>query len=451
MTNMLIINCLEMIKYIMIFSFIWNGKFHKKKAKVLIGISIFLMGLFYASFILKSDDLMVSISLALILITFLYEGKIKNKAIYYVLTIMIISYIDTICYAVFGYIKKEKIWWYFIHNSQYIKIVEAISANIIILLCTLVLINKKRPWLQIEISIKQHIILALSMLSFYVVLVTMFLFSYYGKSHISYLRRVYIVFGIAIFITITCIIAFFIYSNYLKQQNDMHLENVHLYDENLGLRLSYYDQVQGNYEKVRQFRHDFRHHLAAIEGLIQGKEYSELEDYVVQLSKQDVKLKNERMRYTGNYMIDAIIVGIVANDNFKDVDFQFDGMLPTKIHIRDMDICGVLANGLENALEACMKNNDRKIVALKAGCFENIISFQIKNTYDSRLYDELSKGRFDSTKTDDGHGYGIRNMQRIVKEYNGKLEYSVDQEWVTADIYMQQKDENQPSETTNNQ
>ena len=41
----------------------------------------------------------------------------------------------------------------------------------------------------------------------------------------------------------------------------------------------------------------------------------------------------------------------------------------------------------------------------------------------------------------DGHGYGIQNMERMVKSYNGRMEYNVDPEWVTVDIFLQQKDE----------
>ncbi len=36
---------------------------------------------------------------------------------------------------------------------------------------------------------------------------------------------------------------------------------------------------------------------------------------------------------------------------------------------------------------------------------------------------------------------GIQNMERVVKSYNGRMEYNVDPEWVTVDIFLQQKDE----------
>ena len=54
----------------------------------------------------------------------------------------------------------------------------------------------------------------------------------------------------------------------------------------------------------------------------------------------------------------------------------------------------------------------------------------------------MSKEDFETTKKDsEYHGYGIESMRRIVKKYDGKLEYIVEPEWVITDIYLQQKDE----------
>ena len=65
----------------------------------------------------------------------------------------------------------------------------------------------------------------------------------------------------------------------------------------------------------------------------------------------------------------------------------------------------------------------------------------IKKTW-QEFRDALSKGDFETTKKDsEYHGYGIESMRRVVKKYDGKLEYSVEPEWVITDIYLQQKDE----------
>mgnify|MGYP000949723495 CR=1 FL=1 len=155
---------------------------------------------------------------------------------------------------------------------------------------------------------------------------------------------------------------------------------------------------------------------------------------------EDLKKKN--VLYTGNYMVDAIINGIIAKEAYSDVKFHCEGKLPRKLMIQDVDLSGLLSNGLENAAEACLHSNGDKCVLFKAASYENMIHFEIKNTYDSTRYKALSKGDFETTKKDsEYHGYGIESMRRIVKKYDGKLEYIVEPEWVITDIYLQQKDE----------
>ncbi len=141
-------------------------------------------------------------------------------------------------------------------------------------------------------------------------------------------------------------------------------------------------------------------------------------------------------------MVDAIINGIIAKEAYSDVKFHCEGKLPRKLMIQDVDLSELLSNGLENAAEACLHSNGDKCVLFKAASYENMIHFEIKNTYDSARYKALSKGDFETTKKDsEYHGYGIESMRRVVKKYDGKLEYSVEPEWVITDIYLQQKDE----------
>ncbi len=108
------------------------------------------------------------------------------------------------------------------------------------------------------------------------------------------------------------------------------------------------------------------------------------------------------------------------------MEFQCVGKLPEKLYIEAVDICGVLANALENAMEASLGSKIKQCVSMKTGCYENIVTFQIKNTYDSEKYAELSKGQFATSKNEDGHGYGISNMYRIAKQYAGRIEYTVE-------------------------
>ena len=440
MAEIIILNLLESIKYFLIFQLVFNGKLNNRK-KVLLGCIWLISSICILSFALKRADLIIVIIACFLFLYISYQGKVTNKIILFIASLVVVNYIDLILYAIISYITEGKIWTYYVYKSASIDIYEDILIYIITIMVGFIIHRRKfkKNWLGNNIHIMQWVLFSASLFGFYFICSSVILYMVDGQPDNK--KRLIIVLLVCSAITIASIIAFFIYSNRLKHQNDVHIETEGLYGESLGLKLAYGEQVHDDYEKVRQFRHDFRHHIAAMEGLVYGGEYSELEKYMGQLSQKDKELNQERIRYTGNFMVDSIIFGITREQKFEKVDFQFNGGLPSNLGVKDIDICGVLANALENAMEACLKGNDRKAVIMKAGCYENMISFQIKNTYDSSRYKALAGGEFYSSKEGDGHGYGIQNMERVVKSYNGKMEYNVDPEWVTVDIFLQQKDE----------
>lgn len=432
MAEIIILNLLESIKYFLIFQLVFNGKLNNRK-KVLLGCIWLISSICILSFALKRTDLIIVIIAWFLFLYISYQGKVTNKIILFIASLVVVNYIDLILYAIISYITEGKIWTYYVYKSVSIDIYEDILIYIITIMVGFIIHRRKfkKNWLGNNIHIMQWVLFSASLFGFYFICSSVILYMVDGQPDNK--KRLLIVLLVCSAITIASIIAFFIYSNRLKHQNDVHIETEGLYGESLGLKLAYGEQVHDDYEKVRQFRHDFRHHIAAMEGLVYGGEYSELEKYMGQLSQKDKELNRERVRYTGNFMVDSIIFGITRDQKFKEVDFQFDGGLPSNLGVKDIDICGVLANALENAMEACLKGNDRKAVIMKAGCYENMISFQIKNTYDSSRYKALAGGGFYSSKEGDGHGYGIQNMERVVKSYNGRMEYNVDPEWVTVE------------------
>lgn len=379
MAEIIILNLLESIKYFLIFQLVFNGKLNNRK-KVLLGCIWLISSICILSFALKRTDLIIVIIAWFLFLYISYQGKVTNKIILFIASLVVVNYIDLILYAIISYITEGKIWTYYVYKSVSIDIYEDILIYIITIMVGFIIHRRKfkKNWLGNNIHIMQWVLFSASLFGFYFICSSVILYMVDGQPDNK--KRLLIVLLVCSAITIASIIAFFIYSNRLKHQNDVHIETEGLYDESLGLKLAYGEQVHDDYEKVRQFRHDFRHHIAAMEGLVYGGEYSELEKYMGQLSQKDKELNRERVRYTGNFMVDSIIFGITRDQKFKEVDFQFDGGLPSNLGVKDIDICGVLANALENAMEACLKGNDRKAVIMKAGCYENMISFQIKNT-----------------------------------------------------------------------
>lgn len=442
MVENIVINIIEYLKYFLIFQCFLNGKVISRKRFCIGTIEIILIC--FATSILKHRDAQLILIVGiLVYVLWIYEGRIKNKILIYTESLICINYLDTISCAISGGLFKGNMGWYFLNQNRKILMIQGVLSLvcIIIIICIKMKINKRKiNWFIRQISIMQCTLLSGAMAGLYFVLATMILFVAYREPNHRY--KLYILLATATLLILSCILAFFLYSNHLKKENDLKTKNIEAQKENDGLRLALYANMEMMDDDMRQYRHDNRHHRAVLRELASKGDLEEIKDYLVQLSEQDEDLKKKNVLYTGNYMVDAIINGIIAKEAYSDVKFHCEGKLPRKLMIQDVDLSGLLSNGLENAAEACLHSNGDKCVLFKAASYENMIHFEIKNTYDSTRYKALSKGDFETTKKNsEYHGYGIESMRCVVKKYDGKLEYIVEPEWVITDIYLQQKDE----------
>lgn len=96
------------------------------------------------------------------------------------------------------------------------------------------------------------------------------------------------------------------------------------------------------------------------------------------------------------------------------------GKVPA-LSIENMDICSLFYNLLKNSFEAAQTVDD-KTVSVSIKLQENNLLITISNSY-SKIDFEEGCG-YQTTKTEKGHGYGLRNIERCVKKYRG--DYSVD-------------------------
>lgn len=427
---------IEVIKYLIVFSLILHGKFCSER-RVYFGILTILISILLGCVIPKQPLLIILIFIS---IMFLYDGREQNKMIYFAIAFIGINYLDSIDYAITGYFISGNLERLFIHYNIIERLLGGLGSVIILLLIAIVNKNNQKYYLKSKVLYSQCMLFLGAMTGFFVVITTLLLYQVYGEPNHRY--KLYILLATATLLTISCILAFFLYSNHLKKENDLKTKNIEVQEENDGLRLALYANMEMMDDDMRQYRHDNRHHRAVLSELASKGDLEEIKDYLAQLSEQDEDLKKKNVLYTGNYMVDAIINGIIAKEAYSDVKFHCEGKLPRKLMIQDVDLSELLSNGLENAAEACLHSNGDKCVLFKAASYENMIHCEIKNTYDSTRYKALSKGDFETTKKNsEYHGYGIESMRCVVKKYDGKLEYIVEPEWVITDIYLQQKDE----------
>ena len=186
--------------------------------------------------------------------------------------------------------------------------------------------------------------------------------------------------------------------------------------ENLALK----DQMRGyereislqemNQERMRAFRHDIKHHLAEIKALAERGETDMIAGYIRNM--EDTVNESEQLCNSGNIVIDTILNFMLAKAQDKNIHVNTKIAVPKDIDISAFDMNIILGNLLENAIEA----NSLKILYMN----ESLL-IEIDNTYSNQIIvknNHLASSKFPA----DGHGYGIRNVRKIVDKYTNSFD-----------------------------
>ncbi|MCM1216911.1 MAG: ATP-binding protein [Lachnospiraceae bacterium] len=185
--------------------------------------------------------------------------------------------------------------------------------------------------------------------------------------------------------------------------------------EYLQLQLDSLQNVKENEEEVRKMRHDLNSHLAVMQSLCEEKNYEEVRKYAAQLSHDAIFSSGKIL--TGNHICDMIVSQKAAVCEEHGIAFTFDGSLANLKDMTAPDICGLLSNAYNNAIEACLPQQNTYIHT-KVNSTRNYTVIQITNPVEKKV--TVRSNRIPTTKADKkSHGYGIEIMSQIARKYGG--------------------------------
>lgn len=178
-----------------------------------------------------------------------------------------------------------------------------------------------------------------------------------------------------------------------------------------------HQDLQENAKRI----HDFHHHLQAILNFAQQAEDQPTQNYVqdlLQVSYRDVRLCN-----SGNDIIDAVINCSAAEAARSQIDFHYEVNLSSTLsQISPVDLCAVLGNQVENALDACKKipDSQRRFIQVAIRQNKSFVVIQVTNSAYRNPF--TADGRLVTNKKDpEFHGLGLKSIQDTVDKYNGYL------------------------------
>lgn len=192
--------------------------------------------------------------------------------------------------------------------------------------------------------------------------------------------------------------------------------------------------MQTSTKELQAFRHDLNNQFIAMNELLIGKKYDELKSHLQTLSK----LTGERVVYstTGNVAVDGIINYKLQNAAINHIKVNADIAVPSELSVEIVDIITILGNLFDNALSAVMQLPDEeRLLSLKLVYGQERLIISMSNPYKTDV--RYENGEIMTTKADSqNHGFGIKNIEKVVKKYNGYMEITHDNRIFTADLLL---------------
>ena len=219
------------------------------------------------------------------------------------------------------------------------------------------------------------------------------------------------------FMPFVCCVAYlvFLLHHFYEEQKQNQLRQA---QENLDIQLRQsvreIEALRESQSLARQYRHDLRHHLQYVSACIENGQSDKAQEYISDIFREIQAQKVQR--YCENETVNLILSAFDARAKKDGVTLKVSGALPAFINISVRDICVLLSNGLENALNACVDPEvplKERIIDMQFYMREEKFFLQITNPCPREVIFE--KDLPVSNRPD--HGIGVRSICAIVHRY----------------------------------
>lgn len=175
------------------------------------------------------------------------------------------------------------------------------------------------------------------------------------------------------------------------------------------------DEVHNIYLTMRGWRHDYHNHMQSVKAYLAMNNLAEARAYLDALEQdlEDINL----LFNTGNINADAVLNAKISLAVKKGIKVDYKAVVPKTLAVSDIDLCVVIGNLIDNAVEACEKvAPERQFIRLYIGILQKQLYLSVSNaTCETvRKFDE----QYISSKRGN-HGHGLKRINKIVDKYGG--------------------------------
>lgn len=227
---------------------------------------------------------------------------------------------------------------------------------------------------------------------------------------------------------------FYLYN--ILTENYIHLRDHDIYKQQTYAYQNQLEVIMESQNRVRALRHDMKNHILALQILVQRKEVEETNKYLD--SMKNFMTNPEEYVKTGNDVVDSLLNYKIqkANEVLNVVETKIS--IPEQLRLRSFDLNVLLGNLLDNAIDASMQTEDKKLkITIKLD--KGILFLNICNS--CQMIADEKKNFWETTKEDKAnHGIGLKNVRRIVEKYHGDITFFYENNIIQTDVMMYVKE-----------
>ncbi len=198
---------------------------------------------------------------------------------------------------------------------------------------------------------------------------------------------------------------------------------------------THYREVENMYRQIRGWRHDYRNHIQTMKVLAANGDMQAIQNYLDML---DTDLNTvDTVVKTGNAMADAILNSKISLARSRCIAVRCDAHIPVKLSMSELDLCCIIGNLFDNAMEASMAlPQEQRLIRV----YMDMKGTQLYISFTNFTAEKKRKkvgGLFATTKGD-GHGFGLVRIDNIIDRLGGYLSRNSEDGAFTTEILIPQ-------------
>lgn len=374
-----------------------------------------LLATFWSISAFVSEDYLRSLSYVIAILTamFFYPGKMSRKGIVAVFYIAFLVLIEIAVYSFFVLYKGMVFDTGIDQLGNYI-IGTAVSKFILVIL------------VRGSLALKDNIIdekIQLPMYWFFPLMImpVISLIVLYLLSAMAFKIGEVDYFGLYLLATVLMIAAnlavFYLFDQLLA--SEIYKRRAIIVEQHLRQQTEYYTAMTDKNRFIQGMYHDMKNILLSLAGYLQDNDVAQA---LERIKAYGIELQKSQVVWTKNAVLDTVIETKVKQAEKVNCQIEVSTALPSLLTCNCMDLGVILANGLDNAIEAAQQllDPDKRIIKLKLYMQNDFVVLQIENPVKEKV--QLDHKNIKSTKADPRlHGLGLENMQQLAARNNGEL------------------------------